>query len=632
MIRFASAARSARRSLLVLALCSPALGQSRAPAPEPCALLHVRLFGAPDEAPLKTILLRDGRIESVQNDGGQVPGSYRSIDGTGLIAAPAFLDAFTQRGVVAPEIEVDRDRPVDTGGSVLTDMRAARRKGIRPTFRAADGLKLTDEAAEAMRKAGFGAQLAAPAKEMIAGHSAVALARNAAARDQVIRASVFQHAAFNASGSGYPSTLMGYMAALRQVFLDSQHHAGLSARRAAGESGPRPPYDPDLDALLPVLEGKQMLVCEAETDRDVRRWLRLADEFGLRTTIAGGRDAWQAADRLLAAKVPVVLTLNWGDEVKDPEADKDEEPEGEAAEGDAGDGEAEPATDGPEAPEGADEPADADAEAEGAEADGTTESEPAALPLDFDYAEPMAVQLEKRAEWLRRRDCAMRLAEAGVPFVFGSGGESSKDLLKKVRTLVAEGLPKTQAIAALTSASAAWMGVEDELGSLEPGRSATLCLWTADPLEDKSEVRWAFVDGYHYEYEAKQIGDGEGPADGVDLTGTWTVKDPDSDADESMTFVLEMDKEGAVTGEVKTANPMDGSPLESSVTGTVSGKEFEMEMTFAVDSMQVDVKLKGKWAQGKLKGTRTLRFGGQEQETKFEGTQPDGGVNQEVQR
>ncbi len=631
MIRFALAARSARRSLLVLALCSPAFGQSRAPAPEPCALLHVRLFGAPDDAPLKTILLRDGRIESVVNDGGQVPGSYRSIDGTGLIAAPGFLDAFTQRGVVAPDIEVDRDRPVDTGGSVLTDMRAARRKGIRPTFRAADGLKLTDDAAEAMRKSGFGAQLAAPAKEMIGGHSAVVLARNAAARDQVIQAKVFQHAAFNASGSGYPSTLMGYMAALRQVFLDARHHAGMNARRAAGEAGPRPPYDPDLDALLPVLEGKQLLVCEAESDRDVRRWLRLAEEFGLQTAIAGGRDAWQAADRLLAAKVPVVLTLNWGDEVKDPEADQseeavDEEPEGGADADEATDqGSSEAgAGDGSETPEDEDEAGETEAE--------DAESEPAAPPLDFDYSEPMAVQLEKRAEWLRSRDCAMRLAEAGVPFVFGSGGESSKDLLKKVRTLVAEGLPKTTAIAALTSASAAWMGVEDELGSLEPGRSATLCLWTADPFEDKSQVRWAFVDGYHYEYEAEQVGNGEGPGEGVDLTGTWSVKDPDSDDDEPMAFVLEMDKAGAVTGSVKTANPMDGSPLESTVTGTVSGKDFELEMTFAVDSMQVDVKLKGKWMQGKLKGTRTLRFGGQEQESKFVGTQPDGGVNQEVQR
>lgn len=596
MIRPASTARQLCRGLLAFAITLPVLGQSRAPVPDPIALLHVSLATDAGEGPQKTLLLRNGRIEAVLADGGQIPAEYRQIDGTGLVAAAAFVDAYTHTGVVAPEIDADQDRPVDTGGSIRTDMRQAGRKGVRANYLVADDLALEDEAASKFRMSGFGVLLAAPHGELMAGQSALVLARNAAARDQVLRARMFQHTAFGASGSGYPSTLMGYHAALRQLFLDAARHEVLQEREAAGKSGPRAPYDRNLEQVQHILSGKQRLVCEAESDRDVRRWMRLAEEFKFSMSIAGGRDAWQAADQLAAAGVPVLLTLDWGKEAKDP-AEKDKKDKKQ------------------------DKPAAAEDEAED-DSEGEEESEDAETvepAFDFDYQEPLAVLEERRMLWEQRRDGAIVLDKAGVTLAFGSGGDASKDLLERVRSLVENGLPRSKALAALTTGGASLLGVADELGSIEAGYSATLCLWTGDPLAEKSQVRWALVDGFLYEYEVKESAGEEGPGDGVDLSGVWVIEDRDSEDSEPMTLTLTMDKEGVLSGNVAATNPMDGSAIAAEVSGTVSGESFEIKMTFVVGGMQVDLSLDGKWKDGSLSGSQALRFGGQEQKSRFEG-------------
>lgn len=596
MIRPASTARQLCRGLLAFAITLPVLGQSRAPVPDPIALLHVSLATDAGEGPQKTLLLRNGRIEAVLADGGQIPAEYRQIDGTGLVAAAAFVDAYTHTGVVAPEIDADQDRPVDTGGSIRIDMRQAGRKGVRANYLVADDLALEDEAASKFRMSGFGVLLAAPHGELMAGQSALVLARNAAARDQVLRARMFQHTAFGASGSGYPSTLMGYHAALRQLFLDAARHEVLQEREAAGKSGPRAPYDRNLEQVQHILSGKQRLVCEAESDRDVRRWMRLAEEFKFSMSIAGGRDAWQAADQLAAAGVPVLLTLDWGKEAKDP-AEKDKKDKKQ------------------------DKPAAAEDEAED-DSEGEEESEDAETvepAFDFDYQEPLAVLEERRMLWEQRRDGAIVLDKAGVTLAFGSGGDASKDLLERVRSLVENGLPRSKALAALTTGGASLLGVADELGSIEAGYSATLCLWTGDPLAEKSQVRWALVDGFLYEYEVKESAGEEGPGDGVDLSGVWVIEDRDSEDSEPMTLTLTMDKEGVLSGNVAATNPMDGSAIAAEVSGTVSGESFEIKMTFVVGGMQVDLSLDGKWKDGSLSGSQALRFGGQEQKSRFEG-------------
>jgi imidazolonepropionase-like amidohydrolase len=360
------------RVLLLAALCAD---------PPAHALRNVRLVDRVD-APEVTLILRGGRIEATLDARSEVPPGVRVIDGKGWLALPAFIDAYTQAGCRTPEPQPDQDDAPPPTSDVMVDMRDANRKGLQPGFRCADAVEIDEKTGKGYREQGFGSFLSAPAGQVLSGASVLVTTRDAARRDIVLAPAVFQHAAFRASGPGYPSTLMGYTAQLRQVLLDARHQELLSQRRDAGSPSPRPPYDPGLEALLPMLHGEQRVLCEAETARDIERWIALADEFGISIAIAGGREAWKLAGLLAERRIPVFLTLEWEDEVADPEPEKPavEEPDTERPDVD------EPSQ--PETGEAAEDP--------------------------WRYEEPRGVRLERRRRWEEGRDCMLRLIDSGV--------------------------------------------------------------------------------------------------------------------------------------------------------------------------------------------------------------------------
>jgi imidazolonepropionase-like amidohydrolase len=60
---------------------------------------------------------------------------------------------------------------------------------------------------------------------------------------------------------------------------------------------------------------------------------------------------------------------------------------------------------------------------------------------------------------------------------------------------VREGLDPADALRAVTLTPARVLGLEDRLGSLEPGKDATLCVWSGDPLDARSRVESAWIEG-----------------------------------------------------------------------------------------------------------------------------------------
>ena len=251
--------------------------QSTPERTRPHALRGVTWVG---ESTPRTILIQDGRIERVQPADQAIPESYTVLEAEGLVATASFLDAYSHSGSKTAEPVAEQDRPVDVGANVRTDMRPANRKGVQPSFQAAEASALDADASKAWSQSGFGVLLSAPHGELLAGTSVLLATRDAARRDQTVRANVFHHGAFQATGPGYPSTLMAYMAQLRQFFMDAQHQAELVARWEAGRPGPRPPHDPELEAALSLMDGTTLLVCEAETARDVHRWIGRAQDSG----------------------------------------------------------------------------------------------------------------------------------------------------------------------------------------------------------------------------------------------------------------------------------------------------------------------------------------------------------------
>jgi imidazolonepropionase-like amidohydrolase len=68
----------------------------------------------------------------------------------------------------------------------------------------------------------------------------------------------------------------------------------------------------------------------------------------------------------------------------------------------------------------------------------------------------------------------------------------------------AYGLPRDAALRSVTLYPARILGVADRLGSLEPGKSATLIVTDGDPLEVPTKVEMAFVEGRRIDLSNKQ--------------------------------------------------------------------------------------------------------------------------------
>ena len=90
-----------------------------------------------------------------------------------------------------------------------------------------------------------------------------------------------------------------------------------------------------------------------------------------------------------------------------------------------------------------------------------------------------------------------RLHEAGVRFAITSGSSAAyaNRLPYEAGAAIAYGLPPDEALKAVTLYPAQFLGIDDRVGSLQPGRDATLLITTGHPLEYSTIVEQAYIEG-----------------------------------------------------------------------------------------------------------------------------------------
>lgn len=99
-------------------------------------------------------------------------------------------------------------------------------------------------------------------------------------------------------------------------------------------------------------------------------------------------------------------------------------------------------------------------------------------------------------EQLRARDdVATKLAAAGVSVAIACNDMSRRRLRQEAGIAVSYGLPRAQALSAITLQPAKALGVDGEVGSIEKGKRADLVLWSGDPLELSSFAEKVFIGG-----------------------------------------------------------------------------------------------------------------------------------------
>lgn len=290
--------------------------------PPPVAIQGATVVVAPGKTiENATVVLRGGLIEGVGID---VPKGAEVIDGKGLVVYAGFVDAHSKFGVpdtkLTPEQTQQREsEKPDFTKEPLFGMEEANRKGLRAELDASALLVWTDADVKKWHAGGFTVSVSAADEEYVSGTSAIVALNGGPRRSALLVARTSMHASFRTYGEGYPRTIMGSLAHLRQYFLDAQaYQKRWDDYRSSPRGKVRPAHDPGLEALLPVLAGKQTLVFEANTENEIHRAMAFAAEFKLRLAITGGAEA----NKVDLKSIPVILSLKLPKEPK-PKKDTD---------------------------------------------------------------------------------------------------------------------------------------------------------------------------------------------------------------------------------------------------------------------------------------------------------------------
>ncbi len=388
-----------------------------------------------------TVLLRGGLIQDV-GPNLAIPADAWVIEGTGLTVYPGFIDGLSTWGIPGAAEPAGGGRPAGAPGPAPAVSQAqapapphSNGPEDRPqTYsfeRAADLVSPTDHRLEAARAAGFTTAATFPNRGIFEGLGAMVNLAGKRGRDMVIVEPIGQQIVFRTGGflSGFPNSLMGNIAYIRQLYLDLDQYKQAKEVYAAHVSGTRrPEYDHDLEGLarsgrvlLPAMEAQQ-----------IDRILQFGPELKTPFIVYGLHEGYRRIDELKRANVPVLVSLKW------PEKPKDEDP-----------------TDIP------------------------------------NYRE---LEMRDRAPAVPGM-----LAKAQVKFGFYSDGvNTAPDLKKAVKKALDRGLPRADAIRALTLSVAEMYGVSDRLGSIDKGKIANLVVTKGDAFDDKTTVEYVFIDGAEF--------------------------------------------------------------------------------------------------------------------------------------
>jgi imidazolonepropionase-like amidohydrolase len=266
-----------------------------------------------------TIVMRTGVIEAVGANV-QVPAGAVVIDGSGMTVYPGLID-------MGNSTAVDVQNPQPPTFRTTEDQERWKRTTIfRPDLVVADHVQPDSPDLTRLATVGITTVLSVPPGSVIRGQSA--LVNVAAPPDepqigavadlrkgrQIVRTPVALHVSLTSPGGrgGYPGSLLGTIAFVRQHFLDAQHQQLVQQHyEKAKNGGDRPIHDPGLDALQPVLARRLPVVFEADLAREIRRSLKMAAEFNLDPVITGAREADQAVEDLKAQKARVIYSVNY---------------------------------------------------------------------------------------------------------------------------------------------------------------------------------------------------------------------------------------------------------------------------------------------------------------------------------
>jgi imidazolonepropionase-like amidohydrolase len=243
-----------------------------------------------------TILMRDGRILAVGTDIA-VPQDAVRIDAAGRWVTPGLIQTASTLGL----------HLLDVGGQ--NETREDSLQGpLKPSFNVADAIDPAALSLPGVRLQGITSALAIPTTGLIPGQGVLYDLYGERVESLLVRSPAVMVIDF--SENGKPSaggSRAGILKQLRRVFRDALEYDRRQDDFRRARIQPLAAPAEDLEALQPVLRGELPVLAIANRRSDIENALRLAREFNLNLVLWQGAEAWQVADELARAKVPVVV-------------------------------------------------------------------------------------------------------------------------------------------------------------------------------------------------------------------------------------------------------------------------------------------------------------------------------------
>ncbi|MBL9200300.1 MAG: amidohydrolase family protein [Opitutaceae bacterium] len=306
-----------------------------------------------------------------------------------------------------------------------------------------------DRGAAGLRELGFTSAAVVPARGVFRGESALVSLSGRAPGSILLRSRVAQHVGFEFGSGGYPASLMGSIAIVRQTLLDAQWHRDAAAAHGRNPALERPEANASLAALADCVSGTRPVVLDTQDELDLLRAQAIADEFRLKPVLRGRGAEYRMTAALAAKRTPVIVPLNF------------------------------PAVPEVETP---------------------------------DKAGDVPLSTLQHWELAPSNPARLAAAGVPVAFTTAGLRSPDTQFWSAVRLAVRRGLPPDAALAAITTVPAQALGVGDVVGTIAVGRPAHFTVATGDLFssEAAAEITEVWVDGARFETEAAQRVDARG--------------------------------------------------------------------------------------------------------------------------
>jgi imidazolonepropionase-like amidohydrolase len=260
-----------------------------------------------------TLVIKDGRIVSV-TAAGTVPAGAVEVDCKGKYIYPSFIDIYTDYGTpqrqpqqggqgfnffAQQQFETNVKGPYGWNQAIKSDVDVFKVFGVN------------DAAAKPMREAGFGTVLTHVKDGVARGTGAVVTLANEKENLVIVKEKASAHYSFSkgTSTQAYPGSKMGYIALMRQTYLDAAWYKNK-------------PYLEGFNLTLQSWNDNQGLpqIFEANDKWDDLRADRIGDEFGVQYIIKAGQNEYQRIKEMKATNATFILPLNYpaAQDVEDP--------------------------------------------------------------------------------------------------------------------------------------------------------------------------------------------------------------------------------------------------------------------------------------------------------------------------